>query len=49
MVTDLWCLFPIFFQVACPSVKETVEGADVLVFVLPHQVRTCLKLYEANQ
>ena len=29
----------ISFQIACPSVKETVEGADILVFVLPHQVR----------
>lgn len=25
-------------QVACPDVVDTVKGADVLIFVLPHQV-----------
>lgn len=25
-------------QVACTSITETVKGADILIFVLPHQV-----------
>ena len=28
----------IYSQIACPDLIETVKDADILVFVLPHQV-----------
>ena len=28
----------IYLQIACPDLIETVKDADILVFVLPHQV-----------
>ena len=36
VVCVLCCLW--HMQVACPDVIETIKGADILIFVVPHQV-----------